>query len=795
MAKDKSLKQLEEILKASNASSVAVTGLTNDIENSYGITRDSVLQTTNRISKKYTTGGFGATSTIGAISQDQLAAGVLDVVKSSLTPEERKEAERDPNAFLKRYMNSEKIANESEALIMQNQNDLLDYANYDAIYKHITECAKALDIYVDNIISSDDISKRIFDIKYNTPADKDKQAEVIRNCKTLIKKYKLEKKQKEIIRNTLLHGKEFYAVLSTEDELEFMLNDPRYQSSMSLTEAANIFDTNLTNVNISGCDLNLTESEKDAMIEYLNLNIDKSTLTESENQYLVENEVVKYFNDHFKIDSKLTLLEDRIMMEKDYRDERTKLISHDIPDNNKKKTRNIKNDNRPLYLSGSILKPLEIDRVVDLTIEDIPCGCFYIYGTSRLSMAANNASGDLFGISNAPSRVREYGGLNTTQPGAVASADMPSSHDHISSNSSEEYKMRLITDVFTKTICKKIDKEYVRNNKNLKDFIYQLVKQQYMQNRDVHVIYFPPKDIVKFEAKPLFRNITFFAKLYLAMLMNMMVINLNRRHDKRVIRVISGLDDEDEETANMVLESIKTKQYRIGTSDINTILQLNPGVFDDWYIPVENGLSPLEFETLPGMDADIGSDPFLDWLKKEMMNGINMPANLLDALHEIDFARTLAAQNGNFARSVMSYQSDFEEPFADILRKMYNNEYKYNENGDAKLKQQTDVNAITVSFQAPRELMLASVAESISVASQIAETVASTYFPQYPDGKDEDMRLATVAHIMKTYMPSIPFEEFDKFVEEELPIIIAARKMRLKGEQEENPDDPYGGAY
>ena len=92
-----------------------------------------------------------------------------------------------------------------------------------------------------------------------------------------------------------------------------------------------------------------------------------------------------------------------------------------------------------------------------------------------------------------------------------------------------------------------------------------------------------------------------------------------------------------------ILLSIKTKEYKMDNlNDINTILNLNPGRFDDYFMPSMNGDHPVEIDTLPGMDTEM-SNEFLEFLKNSMLSGIGIPRDLIDSLSNVDFARTLSA--------------------------------------------------------------------------------------------------------------------------------------------------------
>ena len=172
-------------------------------------------------------------------------------------------------------------------------------------------------------------------------------------------------------------------------------------------------------------------------------------------------------------------------------------------------------------------------------------------------------------------------------------------------------------------------------------------------------------------------KITLFAKLYLATLTNNIIINLGRSHDKRVYYVDVGLDGNYSHAINRVIQDVKTKEFKMSSiNDINTILNLSPGRFDDFFIPTVNGNRPIEIDSLPGMNADINNE-FIEFLRKSMLNGTGVSLAMIDASTDVDFARQISSINSQFVKSVINYQKAFTQDFNKLLRMLYMNEYRF----------------------------------------------------------------------------------------------------------------------
>ncbi|PTU25707.1 hypothetical protein DA469_22365 [Bacillus subtilis] len=286
--------------------------------------------------------------------------------------------------------------------------------------------------------------------------------------------------------------------------------------------------------------------------------------------------------------------------------------------------------------------------------------------------------------------------------------------------SNHKDREEIIANVFIKGISKKIDNEFIKDNKEFKDYIYALLKEKYITEKKVKITYLAPDEVVHFMTdsdelygqSKLARSL-FFAKLYLATLITELMQKISRGRDKRLVYVETGLDADIEGAIQGVVKDIKSKEIQTDIlKSVSTILN-SIGVFDDYYIPLIDGEKPLDFDTLSGMDVDADSD-FLQFLLKSAVNGTGVPANYIDASQDVDFARSLVMQNSTFVRTIVSDQASFSESFSELIRILYRNEYHLNDNrkdkDNEKKKKDSqdyiDVNDIEVLFPPPISLNL-----------------------------------------------------------------------------------------
>ncbi len=774
MANNKKDVLLKKLNDADNKSSIGLTGATNELELENIKLRDAIRDTTHRSSRKY--GDHTDGKNLDYFTDLGLSTLMSDAVAENRSKKDKVEAKQNPDVYFKKFMTEQDIADKS-SMLLGDLGKYTEYQNYDAIYKHIPECAAALKVYRNNIISPDDFTKMIFEYNYVDTVDEQKVNRVKRNIEKLIRKYKIDLETENIVTEVLKYGDCYYAVLSVEKELNTMLNDMHLDST-TLHENIGFYDTKKTDIEITASDIILTEAQEPAIKDFFNLKESKD----------LKEQVANFINEHIIIGSKLELLQERAEYEYENKNNKAFDIDSEFYDKKKKNTKKQKKDESPLYLNGSILRKLEPERVIELSTDGFCYGYYYVEESDYTTQLDSSQPGDYLGSISGKNSTNNNYAMNAQ--GVTANVDNGNVTGMYNLN---KEKTELISQVFIDTISKKINRDYIRHNKKFKDFIYNIVKQKYFREKQIKLTYFTPDEVVHFQVDPVYRDIVFFAKLYLAMLTNYMIINIGRGHDKRVIYVQAGLDDQYEQAVTNVIESIKTKEFRLSDTDINTVLQLNPGALDDYFIPVINGDRSVEIETLQGMDADITNNGFLDWLRKSMMNGMCVPANLIDVMTEVDYARQLSQQNSAFVKNITRYQTVLQPYFEKLIRRLYDNEFKYGDDGDTNETEDTNLDKIEIKFPTPHLLIGQVMQEQIQISDQNAEYIANIMVPPKQDGSAEDKRLMMKSYIFKDMMKNLPYEKYQKYLETDLELDLA--KDKLKNDLNQPPVDPNANPY
>jgi len=742
---------VDEAKKLSNKSSTAIYGMGEDLDNESDDIKDIIRQTMNATSEKYGSRANG--KVINYFNELNFSRAFFDLVKDPSDKKTAKENEKNPDRAFKRYM-SEKEVTDIASILSAEAPRMISYANYRAIYNHIPEAAQALDTFKENIMSPDDFTKMIFNIVYDNDLDTKLRDRVEDQLYDLQEKYEFETLADEIIEGSLMYGDQYISVLSLEKELDYMLTDPIINGTTGMLneQTVRIMDISRVNVELNSTDFQKSKILTETFSEALHL--DKKQKEQFTEDVTVEF-LTNLINNNVEIGSKKEFLLERLAVEKDMASSKV-----DIPNKSSKKDlkdKRKKSDDNPMFINGSTINILDPARVVELKIDNVVYGYYYVQDLDQSNVPNSGYLGQSTGreVLNPVNMGSNLVGVNNTK--------FTPNTNNFSMNGLSDAKVNIISKVFIDSIAKKVNKDFIRQNKEFKDFIFNLVKQDYIIRKQIKLVYFAPDEVISFKVPALYRKITFFAKLYLAMLTNMLLIKMGRAHDKRVFYVDVGADANYEQAISRVIQDIKTKEFKMDSiGDINTILNLNPGMFDNYYIPTVNGEKPIEIDTLQGMDIDMNNE-FLEFLKTSMMSGMGIPRTLIDETTQVDFARTVSSRNANFVRAVIKYQKRLTQPFTKLIRRLYENEYKYSGDKESEIFSIVDLNSVQVHFPSPATLNMTNITDQMQVVEQNSEFIVNTLIPQDPTGMNETKRQKLKSMIVEDLMPAIDWDKYKQF--------------------------------
>jgi hypothetical protein len=696
---------------------------------------------------------------------------------------------------LSKVIENNQMASISNLLYAERERILL-YENYKIINDMIPQLPEAIQTFVDNIISPDDFSKQSLNIVYDYEGNSNN--ENYENFITILKErfnklkslYGIENKVIKYIKESLKFGDQFVAVLKLSQQIKsHLLNED---------EDVKVDNNEKDSYILEESNLDLKKEELAELSEIFKEEIEKS-ISESHNkadkEYLekikdkvndkyIKSELIKLLNENFEIsDNPQSILSEANTLKEEYSSdprlkEYYKKAEENLTSDLKKHTSKKKNDEKDELdvINGSVIKVLDSSRTIKLWADGFCYGYYYIDVASKDSLA-------------------EYG-INIRNKDSLNLFANPNLNQDRLLRTKEDFIYSLII----RNIAKKLNKESILNNLEFKSVIYNVLRQNFIFNKKIQLVYFDKDEVIHFKPNDdedeygvsLYRDILFTAKIYIAVLTSTLMIKIVRSADKRIWYVDIGLGKDREEVINQTINDVKGKDIRMNDfDDIGKVLS-NMGVFTDLWIPTFSGEKPLEVENLEGQSADMEND-FLNYLKKAIVTGMGVPSPYLGDTDEVELAKMLAMLNGKFVRRTVTYQKNYETPASLFVRKLYENEFGSEIiRDDNKLKKKNldeteipfDINKVCIKFPKPSSLMFSNTNDQISSSKDIIEFVSDTLLSA-DESNNENLVKEFKRNIAKELIPSIEWEKFELIKSRSLAII---NKRELENDKEEEDD-------
>jgi len=490
----------------------------------------------------------------------------------------------------------------------------------DVICKYMPQLEDVLTIKRDNILSSDTLSSDFINAKSITTIGNQNQFKL--NIDTIKSTYKLVELFEKAYMNISKYGEEFIYVVPYNKAIakEYDKKNSLNISEMTLEPDADI----------------INESTEE-MVSF-KVKFDKSTAVESlikESLYLHEKGSSIIDSDKLDIDSFSS--------------------SNDgIIDNKEDKTK--------IDITGCIVKRVPRENIIPLYIDNICIGYYYVESEQdNLFDAIQRQSNPLAGI-------KRNGGLMNQQ-------------------NQKDIKKSLLKNL-SKKLSEQIDKKFINANQDLSKEIYMILKHSnFKKESQIRISFIPPNEMfhLYFDKdektnrgqSDLLKSLIP-AKLYSALYISSSIGILTRSQDKRAYFVKQAVDKNISKNLINTINQIKKANFGMReVENLNNILGIT-GRYNDYVIPTSNGGErPIEFEIVSGQDIDTNDD-FMEKLELMATKPLGVPYELIDSMHQVDYASRLKTSNIRFAKHVSTRQSRLQVMFGQVLTAIYN--YQFNDN-------------------------------------------------------------------------------------------------------------------
>lgn len=633
------------------------------------------------------------------------------------------DALRDPSG---NETNLEKIINEdattfSTFFYERYKNINNKYEDLRMVTEQLCELATAVTTLRDNITASDgmlaDVSKTIV----INGVSEDRRDELNEIIKDIEKKYNLDAKMHDIIiPNTLTYGDFFvfhqpYNRIFSKFELMRKSNPMLYQESYtgekspSIIKLATVKESSVNGKRIPKIEADGIDKDVETIYEAFDAAIpidnqqERRQLTKSNiKQYLLD----KYANIEIINDGSMPLMEDVEITSLSDPNIMKMLAAHKRKEKKKEKdqtfndmknlatpdsvvnTADINQDNQvlPEYkdVPGVYLKLMSPLRTVPVYVLDECIGYYLLYetyGTIRNNMLQNNQL-------NRTSLVFQH----------VRNKDAATS----------------IVDVIAMRIIQKIDNKYVKNNPKFRELMVNALMYEDLYRKDFKVQFVSSEYMTHFKVNEdnethlgvsMLRRSLFYAKLYMTVLIFKVVSTVTRSNDTRVFYVKqSGIDRDVQSQVQRAAREYKENQISFNdVASVNTLMSKAGHAKDMFVATGKSGEHPLEIDIVSGQQVDLNTD-FIEFLRKNMINGTDVPAVILEYNDSADFARSIDMGHIKYASKVRSVQRELNTPCTELYRRLisyehpevnedelYSIEYKFNKPKSLSIQNDSDI--------------------------------------------------------------------------------------------------------
>lgn len=576
----------------------------------------------------------------------------------------------------------------------------------DCILRYMPKLQEALDTKKENVLCSDSFGKDFLNARNKSKTGEDEEAKFVEELNNLKRLYNLSEFYERCYDNISKYGEEFVYISPYKKEFAKLLNSPNRKGIFDTSSATatkfsiGVRENGFLSIT-SGSDTISCDSE-------INEAVSKIKNFHGAN-FILESGIIKSVYREAGIinearNKKFDVTIDNDLELDDFK-EYDKTSNDGFIDQKKISEKAIK-------VNGCIIKKLPRDRVIPIYIEDTCLG-YYYFEIPRMQ--------ENFGVQNL--RDPLYAMKNT-------------SNTSIIDNESNNDQIEMVIQYLSNQLTNVIDAKFIEANADIRREIYMIMKHNDIFNSkmsgDIKVTFIPPENVhhlyFKFDEKT-HRGVSDLdksllpAKLYSSLYLTNTIGVLTRGQDKRVYYIKQTVDSNI--SASLINAINQIKKSNFGLREVNSIGQiLNiTGRYNDYFIPTNQGDSPIQFEVMQGQNIDIKSD-LLEILEEMAVNATDVPLEVIQARQSMDYATQYVMSNSKFYRKILKRQSICNRIFSRMTTSIYNYEYETND-------------IIEVTLPVPLYLKMNAVSSVIDNAKTYVEAIADY---EYPDSNDEAIK-------------------------------------------------------
>lgn len=327
---------------------------------------------------------------------------------------------------------------------------------------------------------------------------------------------------------------------------------------------------------------------------------------------------------------------------------------------------------------------------------------------------------------------------------------------------------RNMVDQLSSMIMRSFDKKFVEKNIKLKNEIAEIIMAHKFSEGRLNFIYIPENEVVRIvlnedemgKGHSVLEPTLFPARSYLMLTLYNMLYMLNNTTTRVHYIKSSGLNKDYAAQVERTMRKFQSRRITIDDIYSYSGVLNKIGGMGEMVLPGgRNDFKALETDTIEAVPNPINIE-FLEQQRRQAISGTGAPHLLvINAIDEVDFAKTLEMANARFISTVSSYKIDFNDGLTRFYKKL--------------LKYETDleddvINGFHYQFNAVKQQDVSITADMLQNFENVVEAVKSIYYQKTDMEDDKGNPTPKQMHLRRKlaekYLPQLDFDELDEIV-------------------------------
>lgn len=329
-------------------------------------------------------------------------------------------------------------------------------------------------------------------------------------------------------------------------------------------------------------------------------------------------------------------------------------------------------------------------------------------------------------------------------------------------------KDRRMVDQLANLIIRSFDKKMLEKNIKLKNEIAEIVMAHKFAEGRLSFIYIPEDEVIRFvinedengRGHSVLEPSLFPARMYLMLNMYNMLYTLNNNTTRVHYLKSSGLDTDYASQVQRTMRKFQSRRITIDDIYSYSGVLNKVGGMGEMVLPAgRNDYKALETDTIEAAQNPFNLE-FLEQQRRQAISGTGVPSLLIiNAIDEVDFAKTLELANARFQSTALSYKIDMNRGLTKLYQRILKYETKMDDDVIASLRFQ---------FNQGKQPDLVITADMIQNFNTLVELIGMIYFKQ-SELEDEDKNPTAIQmnlrkELAKEYLPQLNFDQLTDIV-------------------------------